>query len=151
MKQCRKCGLTLPLDNFYRMGGGKPGYRGKCKACLHKQSGIWRKLNREKVVGYAMKTQAKRPEHYRAINNEASKRWKVKNADKRVAQHKISNSVRDGKLTPQPCHICKKKYGIEVKAEAHHSDYNKPFEVEYLCRKHHKAWHRVFLAEQVCQ
>jgi hypothetical protein len=28
-----------------------------------------------------------------------------------------------------------------VKAEAHHDDYSKPFEVRWLCRMHHRAVH----------
>lgn len=33
MKTCRACGETKPLTEFYRRGGGKPGYRYRCKAC----------------------------------------------------------------------------------------------------------------------
>ncbi|MDQ6727114.1 MAG: endonuclease VII domain-containing protein [Actinomycetota bacterium] len=33
MKQCRKCGLMKPLDDFYRSTGMRDGHRHDCKAC----------------------------------------------------------------------------------------------------------------------
>jgi len=38
-------------------------------------------------------------------------------------------------LVPQPCRICKDD------AEAHHEDYSKPLEVDWLCSKHHIQRH----------
>jgi hypothetical protein len=32
-KTCNACRETKPLPEFYRNGGGKPGYRARCKAC----------------------------------------------------------------------------------------------------------------------
>lgn len=42
-----------------------------------------------------------------------------------------------GLLIQQPCQECK-----EEKSYAHHCDYNKPWEVMWLCNKHHKVWHK---------
>lgn len=33
MKQCKKCGVAKPLDEFYRATGTKDGRRGECRAC----------------------------------------------------------------------------------------------------------------------
>lgn len=38
MKTCTKCGIEKPLDQFYKQGRGKQGYRGACKACLDAKS-----------------------------------------------------------------------------------------------------------------
>lgn len=54
----------------------------------------------------------------------------------------VNNLIAAGKLTRQPCQICKKE-----KAVAHHCDYSKPLEVQWFCRSHHAAWHRLFTAE----
>jgi hypothetical protein len=43
---------------------------------------------------------------------------------------------RKGIVKP-PCEICG-----EEKVEAHHHDYSKPNEVNWLCRKHHKKHHK---------
>ena len=33
MKQCSKCGITKPLEEFYKMVGMRDGHRNDCKAC----------------------------------------------------------------------------------------------------------------------
>lgn len=45
--------------------------------------------------------------------------------------------IKGGMLKRQPCEVCG-----EIKVEAHHKDYNKPYEVVWLCRKHHMEWHK---------
>lgn len=44
----------------------------------------------------------------------------------------VSKAIRTGALTRKPCEICG-----AVRVEAHHRDYRKPLEVNWLCRKHH--------------
>lgn len=51
-----------------------------------------------------------------------------------IAQSIVNHAKRDGKLIPLPCEVCG-----NVKSEAHHRDYSKPLEVQWLCRKHHVA------------
>lgn len=34
-KTCRTCDTAKPVTEFYRNGGGKPGYRARCKGCLN--------------------------------------------------------------------------------------------------------------------
>lgn len=41
-----------------------------------------------------------------------------------------------GKIKKQPCELCGSK-----KSEAHHTDYDNPRQVRWLCRKHHLAEH----------
>jgi len=55
---------------------------------------------------------------------------------KLLARSKIRNAVRAGKFDRLPCAVCG-----ELKAEAHHEDYSKPFDVLWLCRKHHSQLH----------
>jgi len=47
-----------------------------------------------------------------------------------------SVAIEQGLLTQQPCEICG-----EQKTVAHHDDYNKPYDVRWLCKKHHFEWH----------
>lgn len=30
----------------------------------------------------------------------------------------------------------------DKRVEAHHSDYSKPLDVDWLCKEHHALWHR---------
>lgn len=77
----------------------------------------------------------------RAAKNRAADAWAQRNPEKIQAQNIVSNAVRDGKITRQPCEICD-----EPKVDAHHADYSKPLEVQWLCRKHHAALHQMLRA-----
>lgn len=45
-------------------------------------------------------------------------------------------AIKSGKLTRRPCEKCG-----TAKSEAHHEDYSKPFDVQWLCRQCHAALH----------
>ena len=55
---------------------------------------------------------------------------------KLVCRMRFNAAVSSGRIRRQPCVVC----GLSP-AEGHHSDYTKPFEVEFLCRKHHMERH----------
>lgn len=55
------------------------------------------------------------------------------NAVKREATAQTSAAIRTGILVRQPCCECGKS-----KSEAHHEDYAKPLDVQWLCRFHHR-------------
>jgi hypothetical protein len=57
--------------------------------------------------------------------------------DRLPANNAVSNAIRDGRLVHQPCEVCG-----ELAAQAHHPDYTKPLDVQWLCRKHHLALHQ---------
>ncbi len=62
-------------------------------------------------------------------------RAKSKNPLRFKAMQAVQTAVRNGTLVRLPC-----KCG-DSKSEAHHKDYTKPLEVEWLCRKHHVEAH----------
>lgn len=72
------------------------------------------------------------PERRKAKSRYAAT-YRSRNPEKRKAQHKINNGIRDGKITRQPCEICG-----AAKAEAHHDDYGKPLDVRWLCFRCHR-------------
>lgn len=51
---------------------------------------------------------------------------------------KTKMRIRRGLLIKQPCEVCH----ITEKVEAHHKDYNKPYDITWLCFKHHRELHR---------
>jgi hypothetical protein len=57
---------------------------------------------------------------------------KLKDAARKLAYKKIM----EGSLVRQPCEVCE-----EIKVDAHHDDYSKPFDVRWLCKKHHREHH----------
>lgn len=44
----------------------------------------------------------------------------------------LNHAIRDGLITRKPCEICGRK------AESHHDDYSKPYDVRWLCFYHHR-------------
>lgn len=58
------------------------------------------------------------------------------NAEKVRARHALNHAVEAGRIVPQPCGKCR-----AAKAQAHHPDYSKPLEVEWLCAKCHSVEH----------
>jgi hypothetical protein len=55
---------------------------------------------------------------------------------KRACREQLAKAVKNGIVVKQPCSVCG-----ETKSEAHHEDYNKPYDVIWLCRYHHSALH----------
>lgn len=81
-------------------------------------------------------------EKLRVWNRKAETERRKKNPVVVKARDAVRNRVRYGTLNKGPCIYCG---SLEV--DAHHTDYSRPLDVEWLCKKHHRAWHRVFEAE----
>lgn len=62
--------------------------------------------------------------------------WRKRHPKRYLAHLAVANALRLGVMQKQPCAVCG-----SVKAEAHHSDYDRPFDVLWLCRKHHIGLH----------
>ncbi len=133
-KKCFKCNRMLSLSKFYEHPETKDGYFGKCKECTKADN----TKNREKNVEYYReydKQRSKEP-HRVALKRKQYIEFRKKHPEKYKAHRAVSNAVRDGRLTKQPCK-CK-----EIKVIGHHEDYSKPLEVIWMCRKCHYQLHR---------
>ena len=73
---------------------------------------------------------------YIRVMSQPNKEWRKRNPEKVRAHWIVSNAIRYGKLTRKSCEIC----GNE-KSHAHHNDYSKPLEIEWLCHKCHWQKH----------
>jgi DNA-binding XRE family transcriptional regulator len=65
---------------------------------------------------------------------------------RRLADQAVKNAIRRGELIRQDCQRCAAgdapKRGRRGIIEAHHADYAKPLDVQWLCRRHHRQLHR---------
>lgn len=51
----------------------------------------------------------------------------------RAARRKVATEIDAGRLRRLPCEMCG-----AFKTEAHHEDYRRPLDVQWLCRQHHE-------------
>ena len=122
-KTCRQCLTWKPLEEFYLHPKMADGHLNKCKECVKARVGEHRELNLERIRAYDRKRGRRR-----AI---APYPKKQKNAANRVTR-----AILKGSMKRQPCVICGK-----VKSEGHHQDYDKPYDIVWLCAEHHRRLH----------
>ena len=61
---------------------------------------------------------------------------RLKGTVPRIAREAVGNALKYGKLIRQPCETCG-----AAKVHAHHADYERPLDVQWLCPKHHMQLH----------
>lgn len=67
-------------------------------------------------------------------------KWKRDNPEKHCAHQLVHQALKRGRLTkPTTCARCE---AVTPHTQAHHSDYTKPLDVEWLCRICHAEEHR---------
>ena len=116
---------------FYAHPSMADGLLGKCKSCAKKDVKARYEAKRELCAAYERK-RAQDPERKR----KAAEYQRIRRArfpGKYKARQAVSNAVRDGRLTKQPCEVCG-----STKVQAHHDDYRKPLSVRWFCFKHHR-------------
>ena len=117
MKTCSKCGLVKDESDFYRMSMAHDGLRPECKICT-----------KIALNAYARSEKGKA----------ADKARRVRDKQKVYARDMLRCHVRRGHIIRGPCEIA----GCKKKAQGHHEDYSKPFDVNWLCTEHHNELHR---------
>ena len=131
MKRCFKCGESKPISSFYRHSKMADGHLNKCKECTKSDVKRHRLVNIDRIRAYDIARGSRQTPEYR-------KQYKADFPDRYKARTAVSNAVRDGRLTRQPCECC----GAS-KVHGHHEDYSKPLSVNWLCPPCHKWWHQL--------
>lgn len=148
MKRCFKCGETKPIDEFYRHPEMADGHLNKCKSCnrkdvienRQKRLDYYREYDRTRgTAHHRVKARAayRQTEAGREAKRRGQAKWDELNKHKKACHAKVQRAIRSGKLTKQPCELCG-----EQKSEAHHADYTKPLDVQWLCPSHHVELHK---------
>lgn len=133
MKECFKCHIEKPLDEFYRHPQMSDGHLNKCKDCTRTETIKNRFKNRDYYLAYdkaRAKTEARREHRQRMLLKQ-----RLNNPLANQARDAVSKALKNGTLKKEPC------YCGETKVEGHHPDYNEPLLVVWLCNKHHKHIH----------
>jgi hypothetical protein len=131
-KTCARCGQHKVRAEFYE---GKGGISAWCRPCY---ADYRRTPEGHASILKAAKTYRESPagkEKRRAYINAVGAKYRFKyTAEGKVKARYLAWYY----LEPQPCKVCGDK------AQAHHHDYSKPLEVEWLCQKHHGLEHRKY-------
>jgi hypothetical protein len=154
--QCSECSEVVPL-------GAIDHFTGQCTCCLER-CGQCSKCNdvvllvsiatetgwcvrcreREKLWPTLPHTRAADPRWLKRKQNYLSKWQKLSSKNKQLARNKCDHAIRHGFITPPPtCQECATPFadaGSE-RRQAHHHDYSKPFEVDWLCVRCHARRH----------
>lgn len=154
MKSCIRCGVLKPLTDYYVHKMMADGRLGRCKEC-HKSE--MRRNRAENVEyyraydAYRFQNDPKVKERHKKYQEspagaESNRRAKDKfirdNPEKRAAHLMVQNAVRSGILKkPTECHVCR-EFKPSRQIHAHHHDYSKPLDVEWMCAKCHADHHR---------
>jgi hypothetical protein len=134
-KECFKCKSVKPLEEFYKHSMMADGHLNKCKECSKADVLNNRNKNIEKIRAYD-RERSKCPERKKAAL-EISRAWRAEDKRRATAHSAVARAVRKGLLVRQPCVCCGNQ-----KSLAHHEDYDKPLDVEWLCQPCHKQRHK---------
>ena len=95
-----------------------------------------RRYYRDREKRLALSKAYVQTEEGRASASKAKREWRKRNPDAVRAHNAVARALRKGTLVRQPCRCG------NPRSEAHHPDYSKPLEVEWLCRRCHAEDHR---------
>jgi len=129
--KCCFCGTTDP-SKFEK------GYKGKCASCRSKE----RRRNpeyREKQAAYYRQWYAENGLERSSGYQDAIILWQAAHPKAMKARWKVLNALRKGSLVrPLKCGMCGKTH---CRINAHHPDYDFPYDVMWLCSSCHKKIH----------
>jgi hypothetical protein len=133
-KFCKYCNTFKDIDDFSKHHGMKDGHLGKCKVCASAFTRKWYRDNITTRISYEKERSNNADRKVARIKYQ--KEGRERNALAYKSHNAVSSAIREGRIVKQPCQKC----GLE-KAEAHHPDYSKPLEIEWLCRPCHMLEH----------
>lgn len=136
MTVCRTCGENKPVEHFYASTTRASAETGECKSCVKLR--VRRRARTDPKVREYDRERAKSPQR-REIAAIKMGAWREKNPDAYKAQTAVSNAIRDGRLSREPCLFCER-----TDVHAHHRDYSRPLDVVWLCPKCHHRLHANF-------
>lgn len=125
VKDCRACGQTNPISEFYKL---KVGHMAKCKECWKAEVQARRVDNIDAVRAYD-RERARLP-HRIANAARVTRDWRRKHRDRQAAHNKVARTLI---VAPSCCEGC----GRATKLDKHHHDYSRPLAVLWLCKPCH--------------
>lgn len=146
-KRCFKCGVTQPLDAFYKHSKMADGHLGKCKACTKIDSRASYYADPDAANERVRLRNANHPEKLKAYyqrpevkarKTETRARSAMRHPERRAAVYSVRLELMTGRMKAWP--VCALPE-CASKPEAHHPDYSRTLDVVWLCKHHHTQAH----------
>lgn len=136
-KRCRECGEMKPIDEFYihRMMADK--HLNKCKECVKLRLRLYRRHHPDLVAEIDRATYRRKKQSPDFQERKAQYQQKYRTTEINRAHIFAQRYLKATKL--DQCEFCH----LRLAVHAHHPDYNKPFEVIWLCARCHQRLHHV--------
>lgn len=136
---CSKCKQLCNVGDFYKDTRRQSGIKSQCKAC-HKSTITMRPVTEEYRLYQKAYYQKRKTNNYQKLREQAQRALAKMPKDQRfIARRALYDARRRGKIVkPSDCQAC----GLVAQVHGHHEDYNKPYDVEWLCRYCHTLRHR---------
>lgn len=100
---------------------------------MNKESTEYQKTDKGRKSTNTASSKYRRTEKGKKVD--ASRYWN--NPEKVRSRANVAYHVGQGHVEKQPCYVCG-----DNDAEAHHEDYGKPLDIQWLCKNHHNELHR---------
>lgn len=132
MKNCWRCGISRPKEDFMKDSSRADGLSHVCKVC-----------DRERFKGYYLKHRDhvnERVKKYtqtptgKEVARRRNKHMMEKYPEKYKTRYMTRMYIKAGKITKKPCEICG-----DANVEVHHPDYSDAINVHFYCRYHHRV------------
>lgn len=133
-KTCTKCKETKDVSEFYPCIRYKGGLRSYCKSCSLADSKKWCRENPERKKEIFDKWVKNNKRAARELWRKASKKYleNPENRKKHACRLLVRSAVKNGLIIKTNCEVCN-----NPNTEAHHKDYSKPLDVNWLCDSCH--------------
>ena len=120
MKICTRCHDPKDELEFAHRAAAKDGLQNYCRECQQK---AYRKATSQPG--------------FRKMRSPTQVQWVQRNKEKVAAHRAVRKALKDGSLVRKPC----ERDDCGAYTEAHHEDYSRPLDVDWLCNAHHKQRH----------
>ena len=138
-RTCNDCNMTSSdLELFRKAKTSKYGRQNQCHVCASKKATAWQLANPEKGKAWRQANPEKAADYNRG--------YALSHPEKRSANTKVANALRDGKLIrPEICSEC----AVRCIPDAHHDQYTYPLLVRWLCKQCHIEHHNPHTTKSV--
>lgn len=128
MKKCYKCNINREFSYFSKDKSRPDGLQSMCRSCrseYHKSDSYKKSKFKYRRSDKGKESQLREHENHRNAY---------------ISTRRFNNKIQSGAIEKR--FRCSKCSTFSTHIEAHHCDYDYPFDVMWLCKKCHVDWHK---------